>query len=196
MSTGAGAVLELLGSKPKGWELEFRQFCLRDIREALLLMEERANIDALTGALNQGAIMEAAKRLLGRAHKNQTSVLMLDVDHFKKVNDTHGHEAGNAVLVELVQLVRDTIRSGYMLGRNGGDEFMVLLPETSCADAGQIGERIRKKAEERFRALGATVSIGVACTDEKLPDPKPLIEKADRALYTAKEAGRNRVFVA
>jgi diguanylate cyclase (GGDEF)-like protein len=124
---------------------------------------------------------------------------MIDIDHFKAINDAHGHQAGDHVLREISRRFREGLRAVDALGRYGGEEFLVILPHTSEEDARQTAERLRRAiADEPFRAAGqafeVTVSIGVAAYPSSAADtPNALIHEADAALYRAKQAGRNRV---
>src|SRR6202008_3547847 len=127
------------------------------------------------------------------------SVLMIDVDHFKRINDAHGHPAGDAVLREMAQLLRETLRRVDSLGRYGGEEFVAVLPHTSPDEARQTAERIRHQVQQRrFHAgeseVRISVSVGMAtCPAPGIDSPAALLRAADKALYRAKEAGRNRV---
>jgi diguanylate cyclase len=158
-----------------------------------------ARTDALTGLANRRAFdLEMARRLAEfQRHRRVLSVMMIDVDHFKKFNDTHGHQAGDAVLGGLGRVLSSSARETDLVARYGGEEFAVILPGTSVADAGFAAERVRGAIENtpfRFQAadLRVTASIGVA---ELLPDEDVpgLIQRADAALYASKRAGRNRV---
>jgi diguanylate cyclase (GGDEF)-like protein len=123
---------------------------------------------------------------------------MMDIDHFKNVNDTHGHLVGSAVLQQLGILIRDTFRGEDMSGRYGGEEFITFFPETSKGDALRGAERFRKRVEEhtfRYRdvRLHISISIGIATMPDDGDGLEALIHKADTALYEAKNQGRNRV---
>jgi diguanylate cyclase (GGDEF)-like protein len=127
------------------------------------------------------------------------SLLMLDIDHFKHVNDTHGHGAGDVVLKGLSDLLMKQVRAVDRVCRYGGEEFTVILPETDAALAMQIAERMRAEVERQpfdiggGKTIGITVSIGVATYPQHLDSPEEVIKAADVALYAAKRAGRNRV---
>jgi diguanylate cyclase (GGDEF)-like protein len=127
------------------------------------------------------------------------SLLMLDIDHFKHVNDTHGHKAGDVVLKGLSDLLMKQVRAVDRVCRYGGEEFTVILPETDAAVAMQIAERMRAEVERQpfdiggGKTIGITVSIGVATYPQHLDSPEEVIKAADVALYAAKRAGRNRV---
>jgi diguanylate cyclase (GGDEF)-like protein len=136
---------------------------------------------------------------VGRYPEGRFSVLMIDIDHFKSVNDTHGHLAGDAVLREAAQVLREALRSVDSVGRYGGEEFIAILPHTAREEAVATADRIRKRmADHRFEVGGTrvavTVSIGVSGFPSSAIDgPNALVREADRALYEAKELGRNRV---
>jgi two-component system cell cycle response regulator len=136
---------------------------------------------------------------MGRYQEN-FSVLMIDVDHFKDINDRHGHPAGDAVLRELAQIIKDTLRTVDAVGRYGGEEFIAILPHTAYDEARLTAERVRVRVASRgFRAgmtppIPVTVSVGVATyPSEKVDSANTLIREADLALYRAKQGGRNRV---
>jgi two-component system cell cycle response regulator len=164
---------------------------------------ERLSIsDGLTGLYNHrhihGLLAEEFERV-ARTH-DCMSVAMFDLDHFKSVNDTYGHQAGDRVLVELADILREVARDVDRLGRYGGEEFMVLLPETCIDDAAVFVERVRREVARRpFDAgsdqpLRMTISAGVATyPHDTIPDVESLVRLADQALYTAKDTGRNRV---
>jgi len=175
---------------------------------ALALREERsrerAKRDGLTGFLVRRYLLPDLSEAVGRARKGRRkgeralSFLLLDVDHFKAVNDRYGHQTGDAVLREIARAARKSLRGGVKAYRYGGEEFAVVIPGASLPQALRAAERIRRAVERaRFRSeageeLPVTVSVGVAELDG-VPGPEELISRADRALYAAKEAGRNRV---
>ncbi len=163
--------------------------------------------DALTGVANRRFFERRLREEISRwqRHRATLSCLLLDIDHFKQVNDRYGHQAGDRVLCRVADALSGQLRSGDVLARYGGEEFVLLLPATSPAEAQQIAERLRLRiaatsspGERNDR--GVTVSIGLACLDQvtTVPDDPGawLIEQADTALYQAKRSGRNRVAVA
>jgi diguanylate cyclase (GGDEF)-like protein/PAS domain S-box-containing protein len=161
-------------------------------------LQHRAVHDCLTGALNRGAIIDVLEKELARAQREKTvvTVALIDADHFKAINDTHGHLVGDYTLREVVHRIRDVLRPYDHLGRYGGEEFLVVAP----AKDGIVGlhERIRDAvAATPFQTsageLTITVSIGVAASDDGTTHADQLILRADEALYRAKEEGRNRV---
>ena len=156
--------------------------------------------DGLTGLLNYRAFLDRLKQEFDRSRRYSSllSLLMLDIDLFKSVNDTHGHQQGDFVLAEVARILRRSSRESDILGRYGGEEFVVLLPEANASQAHSTAERIRKEiAKHPFQlphcTLSLTVSLGVATWPHPhIRGPEDLIEHADRALYRSKGQGRNR----
>lgn len=174
------------------------------MREAQRKLQELASRDGLTGVLNRRAleerIAEAFSYFLRRG--SPLSIAMLDLDHFKTINDTYGHQAGDDVLREAARRVSSMVREYDAVGRYGGEEFMVLLPDTPLDEASVIAERIRAAiGEESINtrdggAIDATVSVGLATAGSGFRgNVNEVIESADAALYRAKRSGRNRVEV-
>jgi diguanylate cyclase (GGDEF)-like protein len=161
----------------------------------------RADTDYLTGILNRRAFTKAGAKRLRQAYDNHEpqSVLLFDIDHFKAVNDTYGHESGDLVLKQVTALVGDQLRDGELLARYGGEEFVVMPAQCSPQQASQLAERLRQAiAEEPIeladgRALQVTASFGVASTGGPAASLDNLLHAADQALYCAKRKGRNRV---
>jgi two-component system cell cycle response regulator len=157
--------------------------------------------DSLTDLFNHRHSIEIVATEFDRVgrYEGGVSVLMLDVDHFKKINDEHGHQAGDVVLRDCARVMRDQLRSVDAIGRYGGEEFLVVLPHTTYEEARATAERLRRAIDGHvFRAgsreLRVTVSVGVACyPSESVDSPATLIRQADQALYRAKQGGRNRV---
>ena len=163
-------------------------------------LESIATIDGLTGILNRRGLEDSAFKMQGICKRINLSmaVLVIDMDHFKKVNDKHGHLYGDDVLRLLAKTIADILRSGDVLGRYGGEEFCVFLPNTTEKDATGLAERIRLGVETALhivneKTIKATVSIGVADSVRAGYDFKGLVAAADSALYVAKNSGRNRV---
>ena len=175
----------------------------RDITERKRIEEELqrlATVDDLTGALNRRAFKSTVQAEYSRARRygHPLGMVLMDVDHFKRINDQFGHDTGDRVLQTLVEVCRRHLRESDVLGRWGGEEFGILLPETALATARQSAERIgRALAEIRVEAdgqtIGFTASLGVAQMDDSMSDIDELFKAADVALYQAKKAGRNRV---
>jgi len=162
------------------------------------LTEERSQIDALTHLSNRrrldGDLDAECKRCVRYARP--LSFVMLDVDHFKAFNDAHGHPAGDTALQELADVIAGCVRTTDTAFRYGGEEFCVLLRETTGADALSFAERVRQRIETRFAtgpSAGITASFGVAEFLAAAPMPRSLVEAADAAMYESKNAGRNRV---
>jgi two-component system cell cycle response regulator len=163
---------------------------------------EQAITDALTGLHNRRYMETHLKRLTGEAlHKGRSlSVLVADIDHFKRVNDTYGHDIGDVVLREFGRRLKRSVRGMDLACRLGGEEFVVIMPDTDLERACQVGERIRGQvASETFDIgksrppLRVTASVGVAALEHAEDTAETIFKRADQALYTAKRAGRNRV---
>lgn len=171
-------------------------------RQALIdELRLRANTDYLTGILNRRAFAAASSQRLQRACERQETlaVLLFDIDHFKSVNDTHGHEIGDQVLIRLAALVRDELREGEILARHGGEEFVVMPTHCSLEQACALAERLRQAIERApltlagGQVLRVTASFGVASATGPTVALDHLLHAADLALYNAKRKGRNRV---
>ena len=162
--------------------------------------KERSRRDSLTGLLNSGSTFDVLARHLeiGLLQGTPVAVILADLDEFKKVNDTYGHLAGDAVLVEFSKRLAESVRSSDAVGRWGGEEFLVLLPGARLDAAMALAEKIRVRLAERPVLAGATeirvtTSLGAVCSDSlRSPSVDTLVEAADQALYRAKAAGRNR----
>jgi diguanylate cyclase (GGDEF)-like protein/PAS domain S-box-containing protein len=159
-----------------------------------------ARIDDLTQAYNRRYFYEEAGKHLMLAHRYQRpmALLMLDLDRFKQVNDTHGHRAGDDLLQHFTQICRGTTRETDIIGRTGGEEFAIALPETDLDSALLLAERIRSTVESNpltlnEATLSYTVSIGIAVRDSEDMHIEKMLFQADRALYAAKKDGRNRI---
>ena len=172
---------------------------IRALESRLEQLNELVCEDQLTGSLNRRGLDDMLSRELSRANRRGTPlcVAMLDLDDFKQLNDTHGHCVGDEVLVHLVQVIKQTLRSMDTVARFGGEEFLILLPDTTLEAASLALARLQQKlAEQVFihkrQRLPITFSAGVAlrAADEGRP---ALVARADAALYQAKQAGKNRV---
>ena len=175
---------------------------LRRMQDKLRIEAARteAQRDALTGLFNRRRLEAVFARLAAQSSKLHAAVLMIDVDHFKQFNDQNGHLSGDVCLRRIADLLLGAIRKEHdLVVRFGGEEFLILLPGTKAADASRVADRIRTEIE----ALGilhadgtkpVTVSIGVAVGEISAGSPESLIAGADAALYSAKQAGRNRVW--
>jgi diguanylate cyclase (GGDEF)-like protein len=170
-----------------------------DIRYGLARAKLLAETDELTGLLNVRGFALAANRLFAQAarHGRAASVLMIDSDNLKGVNDSHGHAAGNQLLRQLAQAIQAELRFTDVAARYGGDEFIVLLPDTPAKGAMEVAERIRMRIANaplpvNGTSVTASVSIGIACYPEDGGTLDALAAHADGALYSAKQDGRNR----
>jgi diguanylate cyclase (GGDEF)-like protein len=166
-------------------------------------LQEISITDSLTGLYNRKHLMETLEKEVARSQRHSLTftLLVIDIDHFKKYNDSYGHLAGDEVLRILAAVFRDSIRSSDYAARYGGEEFVVMLPQIGPEEGVQTGERIRNMvAEEKFtgkkRRIKVTVSVGVASYPQNGEDPESIIREADDALYQAKKLGRNRVILA
>jgi two-component system cell cycle response regulator len=157
-------------------------------------------IDGLTQIYNKRYLYEALDRELirGRRHERELSILMFDIDHFKRINDVHGHLAGDYVLKEVARVVQARIRRDEVFARYGGEEFAIILPETPLSGAVALAESLRQKVADNafvFQAdsIKVTISLGAALMEEGDRTASDLIKRADEKLYQAKRTGRNRV---
>jgi len=169
------------------------------LRNGLLYQKalDAAHRDPLTGVNNRASMDESMEREINLAHRHGTnlSLITMDIDHFKKINDTYGHTVGDCVIKAIAEAATAAIRSSDMVFRFGGEEFVILLSNTDRAGATLLAERLRQKIEDTCiicdgAQLSATVSVGVTCLEDK-DTPTQLFSRADTALYQAKAAGRN-----
>jgi two-component system, cell cycle response regulator len=172
----------------------------KELREELVAqgarLESLLREDALTGLSNRRAVLTQLAGMVSaaRRHGHPLSIAILDLDHFKRVNDSHGHKVGDDVLVAAAHAMGTHLRAEDQLGRLGGEEFLVLLPDTDGEAAGHVAEKLRAEVAAAPSPVAVTVSIGVATWDGEAPED--LLHRADEALYAAKEAGRDRVLAA
>jgi diguanylate cyclase (GGDEF)-like protein len=176
---------------------------LRDVNDKRAAFETRRNMlfcDHLTGVANRRAFFEAAELELQRNRRapRPTALILFDADHFKRINDGHGHPGGDAVLRHLGQLLLSTFRQVDVVARVGGEEFAVLLPSADLDGAVAVAERLRRLVAEQPACfdgapIPCTISAGVAVCDGEQLGLDVLMQRADQALYAAKAAGRNRV---
>jgi len=174
---------------------------LREIRRQSI---ELAATDPLTGLHNRRYLAAHLSRQITRSKETRKpcTVLILDIDHFKRINDTYGHQAGDEVLKALADSFKFNIRGIDLACRYGGEEFVIVMPETELAVAEKVAERLREAIAERHFKTGegkpeipVTASIGIATLDPATDTAQSLIERADKALYEAKASGRNKVVV-
>jgi two-component system cell cycle response regulator len=159
-------------------------------------------IDGLTQIYNKRYFLETLEREISRAHRyrRELSLIMFDIDHFKKINDTYGHLAGDYVLKQLAGVIKSRIRREDIMARYGGEEFAIILPEIDMFNAGQFAEKIRKLVEKTIfkfedTRIPVTISVGVCCLLQENQNPVDFIKLADDKLYQAKNNGRNQVVV-
>jgi diguanylate cyclase (GGDEF)-like protein len=197
LASGAVLLCALLITPPIAWPL-LRLLC--ELEAARSQLDVLATRDELTGVHNRRHFMVLADREWSRCRRYDTAaaLLMIDVDLFKRVNDVHGHLAGDLMLREIAHAAGETLRQPDLLGRFGGEEFVVFLPHADLLGALDAAERIRDRVarlslEWKNRAVRATVSVGVATLDASHDSLGALIQEADQALYAAKDAGRNCV---
>jgi diguanylate cyclase (GGDEF)-like protein len=170
-------------------------------KEDISKLRQIADTDHLTGLMNRRAFLVAAEDAMDFCHRYKRSMatLMIDIDHFKKINDTHGHAAGDGAIKRVAEIIGDCIRTTDKAARFGGEEFVVLLREVDLATAQSLAERIRSTLESSTIGYGSLdisvkVSIGIAIIDPADRDVQDMIERADQGLYLAKNTGRNRTF--
>jgi diguanylate cyclase (GGDEF)-like protein len=176
-----------------------RMFEIAYERQKLYL--QQVNTDYLTGLHSRRFIVEKGDRLFhySRVDGRPFSVLVMDIDHFKEINDTYGHITGDSILLQLAEILKKAIRESDLVGRIGGEEFLFLLPGTPLDHAIDVAERLRKEVElheftnQADDKIEMTISIGVVYDDGHMEDFKALVEKGDAALYKAKKNGRNRI---
>lgn len=171
----------------------------RELEQANAQLAQLSRTDRLTSLNNRGYWEECLQQEFARFQRSRTpcSLIMFDIDHFKAVNDTHGHQAGDEVIRVTAATLRETIRTTDIAGRYGGEEFAVILTDTDAACARYVAERLRRKIEaltvrHEDKVIDHTISLGVAELSPELSTPQQWLERADQALYRAKEGGRNR----
>jgi diguanylate cyclase (GGDEF)-like protein len=172
------------------------------LQEDMLKLRQLADTDFMTGLMNRRSFLSVAEDTVAfcRRYKRNMATLMIDIDHFKKINDTHGHAAGDDAIKSIADIISQSIRTTDKAARFGGEEFVVLLREIDQETAILLADRIRTSIESaRVRhgdtIIPITVSIGLALFDESDRDVQDVIERADQGLYVAKKTGRNRTFL-
>lgn len=166
------------------------------VKQRTYELEKQANTDSVTGLSNRFSIIEKLQSnfLHFQRYKRTFTVLMIDIDHFKQINDLHGHQVGDQVLEEVAKSIKKTCRQTDFVGRYGGEEFLAILPETCSEPAVKLAERIRANIEALPLSIESpvTCSIGVSHIEAGLSQ-KTLVKQADEAMYSAKNSGRNKV---
>lgn len=195
--------LNLLPLRDEQGEITHFAWIERDLTRYKMIERQLANMalfDSLTGTLNRPAFYQHAEKEFARSKRyyRPLSVIMLDIDHFKQVNDQYGHRGGDQVLQIFAEACQEVIRSTDVMGRVGGEEFAMLLPDTPMMSAYNLAERLRERINKYPYLAGdmlieVTASLGVAELHGDDTDFRALLQRADAALYAAKHAGRNRV---
>jgi len=189
-------VIELRQAKEKTEKLA------NELHSANIKLHELAFRDALTGLFNHRFFQEALDRELDRTMRYQRdlSLIIFDIDHFKKVNDTYGHPVGDRVLAAIGRSAEQTVRNSDVIARYGGEEFAIILPETDFMGAAALAERLRSgiellDIEVEGTTIKVTVSVGFTSCRHNIrnPEKRTIIGMADKALYIAKQSGRNKV---
>jgi len=165
-------------------------------------LEMLSSVDALTGLLNRRMLYDRLRHEIERVrrYKVDLALMFCDLDYFKEINDTHGHKVGDEVLKLVAGILKKSLRTSDIVGRYGGDEFLVVLPQTSLKGAHDLAERIRETVQEmRYevyegQSIGTTMSIGVTYYTGGETDVDALINRIDTALYVSKRAGKNQVY--
>jgi diguanylate cyclase len=183
-------------------QVEAAEARIRQLEAELEQVSDLVYQDYLTGALNRRGLEDAFAREFARSERHGTplSIALLDVDHFKRLNDTYGHQAGDQALRHLAQVIKAILRPSDTVARYGGEEFVILFPDTTLEEAVKIMTRLQRELTKRFflhdnQRILITFSAGVA-QREGPESADSLLSRADEALYRAKQAGRNRVFAA
>ncbi len=187
---------ELLITKKQADEAEAR---IKELEHELEQVSELVREDQLTGALNRRGLDETVDREIKRADRNNVplSVALLDIDNFKKLNDSLGHQAGDRALTHLTKVIKETLRPADAVGRYGGEEFLIILPDTDLTSAVEAIQRLQRDLTKKFflhnnERILVTFSAGVALRGEN-EDQEDLVGRADKAMYQAKQTGKNRV---
>jgi len=175
--------------------------------ERIITLEDNrlkmASTDGLTQIWNRSKIFDILEEELERSHREEKSlgVVMLDIDHFKTINDTYGHTVGDNVLINVAAHLKKSLRRYDKIGRYGGDEFMIILPGCDETNVSNIGERLRStvkenKVETETGPISVTISLGISISDKNcILSAENLIERSDQALYQTKKSGRNHITV-
>ena len=189
-----------IGIQGKQQDITERKLSDLKLEEAIQFTEKLANKDELTGLNNRRSFFEKGNQIFKQAirYEHPLSVIMMDVDHFKNINDEHGHSVGDEVLQGIAQLLQITIREIDLVARMGGEEFAFLFPETLLDEAVHLTERLRKEIEcativEKEKHFRLTASFGICSSQVKDETLEAMLSKADDALYIAKKKGRNQI---
>ena len=169
-----------------------------ELLEAYALLQQLATVDPLTGLENRRSLMDFSEvqLKLAKRYKSFFSILLIDLDYFKKINDTYGHLIGDEILKNIAKILKESLRNVDHIGRLGGEEFIVILPNTTLKNAVLVAEKVRDAIANfvhniEEQNIQTTVSIGIASYNPLDDDVNQIIERADQALYKAKSSGRN-----
>ena len=169
-----------------------------ELLEAYALLQQLATVDPLTGLENRRSLMDFSEvqLKLAQRYKSFFSILLIDLDYFKKINDTYGHLIGDEILKNIAKILKESLRNVDHIGRFGGEEFIVILPNTTLKNAVLVAEKVRDAIANfvhniEEQNIQTTVSIGIASYNSLDDDVNQILERADQALYTAKSSGRN-----
>ncbi|MDH4285329.1 MAG: GGDEF domain-containing protein, partial [Gallionellaceae bacterium] len=190
---------ELVAARKKAQEAEER---VRELEQKLEQTSELVHADQLTGALNRRGMEETLEREIKRSERQKTpvSLALLDIDNFKQLNDTLGHQAGDRALAHLAKVIKEALRPTDAVARYGGEEFIIILPDSGLPEAVETVIRLQRELTKKFfmnenQRLLITFSAGVALRGEN-EEAEVVIGRADQAMYRAKKSGKNRVFPA
>lgn len=169
-----------------------------ELLEAYALLQQLVTVDPLTGLENRRSLMDftESQLKLAQRYKSFFSIMLIDLDYFKKINDTYGHLVGDEILKNIAKILKDILRNVDHIGRFGGEEFIVILPDTNLKNAVVVAEKVREEIAIFLHKIGdyiikTTVSIGIASYNSLDDDVNQIIKRADQALYKAKSSGRN-----
>jgi len=174
---------------------------IKDVTNTLIYLDKVAFYDSLTRVYNRRKLLQLLQAELKRVKRygRPLSILLLDIDDFKKINDTYGHNFGDTVLKDFARILRQVTRETDYVGRWGGEEFLIILPETTKEEAFKVAEKIRKHIEDYFEEnYGKKITVSIGLTEIRHFDDTILlkiIDMADKALYKAKKDGKNRVVI-
>jgi len=168
-----------------------------ELKKKNILLESENSIDPLTNVFNRGYLEKQLDKEIERSLRssNPISVIMLDIDHFKKINDKYGHQMGDTILIYLSSLIKGILRNNDFIARYGGEEFVIVCPDTSIDNATILAERIKMLLQSNNKTI-ITASFGISELSDEINNKRKLIFAADKALYSAKENGRNMIVVA
>ncbi len=179
------------------YELIFREMKQKEqmLFEQNMILKGQATVDGLTGVFNHRHLYERLEEEAKRHSRNRNSftVMILDIDHFKNINDTFSHLTGDKILKDLAQIFREHIRQTDLVGRYGGEEFLIMLSGTSLREGFEVAEEIRRTVEKKEFTMGISLTVSIGISEYGGEKISELLEKVDAKLYAAKNSGRNRM---